>query len=493
MLTIPLDQVYSCIAATKDKIAVCGKSGVSLLNSKYELSKISEVNSYSLSFSPLGLLGVCSGKNLEVYDNLNKIWNVEKHSRRVQDLSWSQSGLLASCSKDSKLLVWDLRTPQPCIAFNPTKGLGVYCVAWSRISSDIIASGHETALKLWDARLPKKALCTVRSAHPGRIIHLDWHYSQNNLLSSSLLSTVKVWKTTSTNLAMVNSVQTYFQSIQTCFSPDNNRVLYISEKNDEKIHFLGGDDLKAISSFYIGNTVEDMDWHDKSLAVLCADRMLKIVNFDGKDLEDRGENVVEVFSDSDAIECSISVISFEEEIKHLQDSHREGIVVEDIGYNNRYSLIRIHNDREFLRYMLTFPMDYPDSPPDFSLQSYSKYLSTTVPEELKRIDSELQKKSKWLCKSKSFTVQKICDFLVNHLNQITSTDGYEDFNDFLDAKLDYPNYSKNTPVSCIHSWHTSGELLIFISAEPAMHYGERDDFFELENSHYQEGIQYFFT
>ena len=488
MLTIPLDYVYSSISATKDKIAVCGKSGVTLINSKYEFSKISASESDSLSFSPSGLLGVTSGKLLEVYDSYSKVWSVEKHSRRVQDISWSQSNLLASCSKDSKLLVWDMRSAQPAISFNPTKGLGVYCVAWSRHSPDIIASGHETALKLWDARLPKKALCTVRSAHPGRIICLDWDYASNNLLSSSLLSTVKIWKTTPTNAAMLTSTQTHFQGIKTLYSPDSNRILYISGQNDQKIHFLGGEDLKAMSSSYIGSSVDDMDWHDKSLAVLCADR-LKIVNFESKDPEERGDTLPEDLSEGENLDGLINVLGFEEEIKMLEASPREGIAIEDVGYNSRYCLIRMHNEREFLRYMLTFPVDYPDSPPNFSLQSYSKYLSTTAPEELKRIEVELIKQSKRLCRAKAFSVQRICDFLVNQLNQITSTDGYEDFNDFLETKLDYPNYTKNTSVSCIHSWHPSGDLLIFISSDPQTNYGEREDFFDIENAHYQEGIQ----
>ena len=312
MLNIPLDRAYTCISANKEKIAVCGKSGLSLITPKYEVIKVNNLETHKLSYSHSDLLGVCRGKILEVYDNQMVMWSVEKHSRRIQNISWSQAGLLASCSKDSKLFVWDLRSPNPAIVFNPTKGLGVYCLAWSRHSNEIIASGHETALKLWDSRLPKKSLCTIRSAHPGRIINLDWNYNGNNLLSSSLLSCVKTWKTSSTTLSVINSVQTHFQTVKTLYSPDSNKIVYTCEQNDDKIHFLGGEDLKNLSYFPIGNSIEDMDWHDKGLAVLCADRVLKIVNFDSKDTEDRGENTSEDLLEEGAIDFNLNSLTLQQ-------------------------------------------------------------------------------------------------------------------------------------------------------------------------------------
>ena len=189
------------------------------------------------------------------------------------------------------------------------------------------------------------------------------------------------------------------------------------------------------------------------------------------------------------MECSIALYDFEEEIKTLQQFPKEGIVIEDFGLGQRYCLIRVHNRREFLKYMATFPIDYPDSPPNFVLNSCSKYLSTSVPDEIKRLEMELHRKVKQLCRGKGFSIQKICEFLLNSLNMITETDGYEDFNDFLENILEYPKFTKNTPINSIHAWHPSGDLLIFNSAESAHHYGEIDELFDIESSHFQAGIQ----
>lgn len=487
MINIQLDKAYTCLSSNNFCLAIGGKGGVSVINHKQEITQIHANECHTLSFSSSELLAVCNDKIVEIYDGQSKIWGSEKHVRRILDVDWNSAGLLATCSKDSKLYAWDPRMPEPAIVFAPTKGVGVHCLAWSRHSNDIIASGHETALKIWDARLPKKSVGTVRSAHPGRIIGLDWHHNSNILLSNSLLSLVKTWKTTAVSISVVNSTQTHFQSIKTLFSPDDSRIVYTSENNDGKIHFLNTEDLKVHLSSNMGSSVEDLDWHGDSLAVLCADRVLKIIGFENKENNDRGE-MIEDFQEGDAFDCSMTIMNFEEEIKCMESNPKEGIFIENYGLGQRFCLIRIHNKKEFLKYMLNFPIDYPDFPPTYMLQASSKYLSTSAPEEIKRLETDLVKRSKKLCKAKGFSIQKICDYLLSQLNSITDIEGYEDFNDFLENILDYPSYPKNTPLTCIHAWHPSGDLLVFISSESTNNYAF-EDIFDIESSHYQAGIQ----
>ena len=489
MISISLDQAYTCVSANKEKIAVCGKSGVSLIGQNKELCKLSSFESHQIRYSKEGLLGVCRGKILEVYENLNKVWSTEQHTKKIRDIDWNAENLIASCSNESKLVVWDIRTSAPVIKFNPTKGLGIYCLAWAKHSNEFLASGHETALKLWDRRFPKKSVCTIRSAHSGRIIDLDWQEKSSNLLSCSQDSCIKTWKTSSTNMIMTNNVTTHFQIIKTLYSPDSHRIVYISENLDNNIHFLNSDDLKSPAGFDVEAFVKDISWHDSSLVALCADGLIKVVNFDSHEDENKEEDIRDEFSESDVLDCSINILNFEEELKYIQENPINGIHIEDVGYTQRYCLIRIRNDREYLSYMLTFPKEYPYSPPNFSLQSYSNNLSLIAPEQLKQLEVEVVKKSKQFCKLKIFTIQKICDFLLDQLNQITKTEDYEDFNDFLESKMDYSSYSKNKPISCIHVWDPSGSLLIFTVAENPNQDAELDDYSDLENSHYQAGIQ----
>jgi WD40 repeat protein len=486
MVTIELDEEYTCISTNKEKIALCGKNGVSIILSNNEISKVHSLESHLVCYSNNGLLAACRESVVEVYDGPSRVWAGDKHAKKILDIHWSQAGLLASCSKNSELLVWDLRVPNSVMAFNPTKGLGVYCLAWSRHSNEIIASGHERALKLWDTRFQKKSLCTIRSAHPERLTNLDWQYSGTNLLSSSLSSCIKTWKTTFTNITLLNNVQTHSQNINALYSPDSNRIVYTSEQNEGKINCLG-EDFKHLPSFNIGIYIVDMDWYNRSLAVLCHDRLLKIIDFETEGSEDRIENIDEDFSE-EIFDCPDAPCTFEDELKKLENNPLEGISIDDVGYNQRYCSLKIYKNREFLKYMVTFPIDYPESPPNFTLHSYSKYLLNKISEEIKTLESKLQKKSKIFCKSNNFSFQKICDFLLTHLNQITDTDLDEDFS-FIENKLDYhPQYSINASVSCIHVWNPSGDILIFITSESNNPYNE-DDLLELENSHFQAGIQ----
>ena len=63
-----------------------------------------------------------------------------------------------------------------------------------------------------------------------------------------------------------------------------------------------------------------------------------------------------------------------------------------------------------------------------------------------------------------------------------------DFNEFLEI-LECRGYPKNTPIGCMHAWHPNGDLLIFVSSETDNNYGESEDLFDIESSHYQAGIQ----
>ena len=486
---INLDKSYTNLACNSSLKALGGKSGAIILNLSNNSFQITdkEVNFITLSYS--NHLALAQGSQLDIFDTVtSKLINSSSlHTRAIQTLSFNKSSLLASCSKDSKLFIWDLRSNSPCIAFNTTKGVGIYSLAWSKQSNDIIVSGHDTALKLWDTRFSKKSLTTIRPAHPGRIIHIDWSSNTNTLVSTSLLNTVKYWKASNSSLNLINSGQTHFQSIKSMFSPDSTRIVYTTEQNEGKVQFLSTDDLKPVASHLFSSLVEDLQWQDKTLVALCADRTVRTYSLEKEENIELNESLCEEFCEEN-LSCIINLVGFEEELKVLDQSIKEGVSIEDYGLSQRYCMIRIHNKREFLRFMFNFPADYPDSPPNYTLSGSSKYLSTTASENVKSLEVELNKRSKQLCRIKGFSIQKICDFLLDQLNSLTEIDGYEDLNEFLEI-LEYHSYSKNTPIGCIHAWHPNGDLLIFMSSETNNPYGESDDLFDIESSHYQAGIQ----
>jgi WD40 repeat protein len=75
------------------------------------------------------------------------------HERSVSDISWSyhDPNILASCSQDTYIHLWDIR-----IQKTPTASLcavvGVTQVKWNRLQQNIIASAHNSEVCLWDVR-----------------------------------------------------------------------------------------------------------------------------------------------------------------------------------------------------------------------------------------------------------------------------------------------------------------------------------------------------
>ena len=79
---------------------------------------------------------------------------------------------------------WDLRESTDAnITFSATKGVGLHAIKWG--FEFYLASAHNTMLKIWDCRLPKKALFTVKGAHSARITSLDWKTSDPDFLLSA--------------------------------------------------------------------------------------------------------------------------------------------------------------------------------------------------------------------------------------------------------------------------------------------------------------------
>lgn len=486
---INLDKAYTSLSCNNTLKALGGKSGAIILNLSDTSSQITDKEVNFLSLSSSSHLAIAHNSQLEVYDTTTckLLTSSSSHTKPIQSLNFSKSHLLASCSKDSQLLIWDLRSNSPCITLNTTKGVGIFSLAWSKQSNDIIVSGHDTALKLWDTRFSKKSLTTIRPAHPGRIIQIDWSSSTNTLVSTSLLNTVKYWKTSNASLSLINSTQTHFQSIKSIFSPDSSRIVYTTEQNEGKIQILSTEDLKIVASHSFSSSVEDIQWQDKTLVALCADRTLRTYSLEKGENIELNESICEEFLE-DTLSCNLNNFGFEEEIRILVQNLKEGQAIEEFGPTQRYCIVRIYNKREFLRFMFEFPLDYPDSPPNYTLSGCSKYFSTSAAENVKSLEIELNKRSKQLCRCKGYSIQKIFDFLLDQLNSLTETDGYEDLNEFLEI-LEYQNYSKNTPISCIHAWHPNGDLLIFISSETSNPYCETEDLYDIESSHYQAGIQ----
>lgn len=118
--------------------------------------------------------------------------SLRAHTRVITDLNWHQTdpNLLASCSVDTFIHIWDLRDPRrPSLSLSAVAEASQ--VRWNRISSNILATAHDGDIKLWDQRKGTAPIQYI-AAHLAKIHGLDWNpHSDTQLATSSQDNTVK--------------------------------------------------------------------------------------------------------------------------------------------------------------------------------------------------------------------------------------------------------------------------------------------------------------
>jgi WD40 repeat protein len=76
---------------------------------------------------------------------------LREHRDSVISIAWNEN-FLASCSKDSKILIWDSRSWKVVNSFAVSKGR-VLCIEWSRrIPSVLFSGGDDQCVRAWDTR-----------------------------------------------------------------------------------------------------------------------------------------------------------------------------------------------------------------------------------------------------------------------------------------------------------------------------------------------------
>ena len=80
------------------------------------------------------------------------------HSRAVTDLQWSPTDphLLATCSMDASVRVWDVRSPARAVVTVSAWTAGAACVRWdphSTANGMRLASCHANDVRVWDLRV----------------------------------------------------------------------------------------------------------------------------------------------------------------------------------------------------------------------------------------------------------------------------------------------------------------------------------------------------
>ncbi|KAL3280859.1 hypothetical protein HHI36_004087 [Cryptolaemus montrouzieri] len=144
---------------------------------------------------------ISSNQRLEVLtwrmEELTQTHSLKAHTRVITDLNWHQMdpNLLASCSVDTFIYIWDLRdSRRPSLSLSAIAEASQ--VRWNRISSNLLATAHDGDIKIWDQRKGTAPVQYV-AAHLAKIHGLDWsRTSETQFATCSQDNTVKFFDTT---------------------------------------------------------------------------------------------------------------------------------------------------------------------------------------------------------------------------------------------------------------------------------------------------------
>lgn len=106
---------------------------------------------------------------------------LHNHQRTVTDVDWSlDPRILASCSLDSMIIIWDLRKEGFAHRFSNFKS--VHHLKFNPLNLNEMVSAHENQVNLWDLRKD----CFESYSHEFFVSGLDFHPQKRQFVSASL-------------------------------------------------------------------------------------------------------------------------------------------------------------------------------------------------------------------------------------------------------------------------------------------------------------------
>ena len=174
------------------------------------------------------------------------------HTRAITDINFNpqQPDILATCSVDTYVHAWDLRSPKrPFYSTSPWRSSASQ-VKWNFKDSNILASSHGNDVFIWDLRNGSTPLSKLKG-HQSSFNSIDFNRSRaSEIMSSSNDGTVKFWDYNSADNSKSNrTVQTDFPIWRGRYLPFGNGYCVMP--------MVGGEN--SVYMMDLNSSSEDMD------------------------------------------------------------------------------------------------------------------------------------------------------------------------------------------------------------------------------------------
>ncbi|KAJ1338894.1 hypothetical protein BSLG_006531 [Batrachochytrium salamandrivorans] len=163
---------------------------------------------------------------------------LNKHVRAVSDIHWSpfHPESIATCSYDAFIHLWDLRLgpSKPSASFSSWT-VGATQVKYNRINEWMLASSHDTDVRIWDARKGSSPL-TLITAHMTKIYGIDWsHKNENEIITCSQDKLVKFWNISQPRMCQ-STIVTTAPVWRARYTPFGNAVITMPQRKDNNLY-----------------------------------------------------------------------------------------------------------------------------------------------------------------------------------------------------------------------------------------------------------------
>ena len=181
-------------------------------------------------------------------------WNVDQtpltgHTSSVEDIQWStEQNILASCSVDKSIRIWDIRTAtasSSMIKINESHTGDVNVISWNKLDPKFLLSGGDDGLiKCWDLRTlqtsSKPLPIATLSHHTEPITSIEWSPNDSSaFVASSEDNQISIW-----DLACEKDEQQQQQSIlnqeesaELDKLPDQLLFIHQGQKEIKEVHW----------------------------------------------------------------------------------------------------------------------------------------------------------------------------------------------------------------------------------------------------------------